>query len=155
VHCPQCQHLDCKVIESRPSEERVRRRRQCQACGERFTTMERIEYKYPLVVKKDGQRESYDPAKVMAGFQLACRKRPVSADDLDSAMDRLGQRLRSTQVVEIPSANVGKMVLEELKELDMVAYLRFASVYMEIASPGEFMELLQPWMSSDRRAGGR
>ena len=117
MHCPQCQHLDCKVIESRPSDERVRRRRQCQACGERFTTMERIEYKYPLVVKKDGQRESYDPAKVMAGFRLACRKRPVSSSDLDAAMDRLGQKLRSTQVGEIPSANLGKMVLEELKEL--------------------------------------
>ena len=150
MHCPSCQHVDCKVIESRPSDDRVRRRRQCQECGERFTTMERIEYKYPQVIKKDGIRETFDPAKVMAGFRLACRKRPVTPEELSLAVERLSAKLRGTQVGEIPSAKLGKLVLEELKELDMVAYLRFASVYLEIASPDEFMDLLKPWMSTSR-----
>ena len=154
MRCPQCQHGDCRVIESRPSEDRVRRRRQCQACGERFTTMERIEYKYPLVVKKAGVREPFDRDKVMSGLKLACRKRPVSREDMDAAVERLSQRLRGTQVGEIASAQLGRMVLEELQQLDMVAYLRFASVYLEIGSPGEFMDLLKPWLDRERKGEG-
>jgi transcriptional repressor NrdR len=112
--------------------------------------MERIEYKYPQVIKKDGNRENYDPQKLLAGFRLACRKRPVSEAELEEATERVSRRLRGTQVGEIPSSKLGRLVLEELREMDMVAYLRFASVYLEIASPGEFMELLQPWMGGDR-----
>ena len=150
MHCPRCQHADCKVIESRPSEERVRRRRQCQACNERFTTMERIEYKYPMVVKKGGTRQNFSTTKLLDGFRLACRKRPVTPGRLDEAVERVSMRVRRIQSGEIESARLGKLVLEELKTLDMVAYLRFASVYMEVASATEFMDLLQPWMDADR-----
>ena len=155
MRCPQCQHGDCRVIESRPSEDRVRRRREGQACRTRFTTMERIEYKYPLVVKKDGSREPFDRDKVLAGFRLACRKRPVTPDDLEAAADRLAQRLRSSQMGELDSAQLGRMVLDELQQVDMVAYVRFASVYLEIGSAGEFIELLDPWLKSERKGRKR
>ena len=117
--------------------------------------MERIEYKYPLVVKKDGSRQPFDRDKVLSGFRLACRKRPVTPDDLEAAADRLSHRLRSAQVGEIASDQLGRMVLEELQKVDMVAYLRFASVYLEIGSPGEFMELLEPWLKSERKGRKR
>ena len=97
VHCPRCQHADCKVIESRPSEERVGRRRQCQACNERFTTMERIEYKYPMVVKKGGTRQNFSTTKLLDGFRLACRKRPVTPGRLDEAVERVSMRVRRIQ----------------------------------------------------------
>ena len=115
--------------------------------------MERIEYKYPQVVKKDGTRQPFDPDKVLAGFRLACRKRPVTPEELQQAVERLSVKLRGTQVGEIPSARLGKLVLEELRDLDMVAYLRFASVYQEVQSAEDFLELLQPWVGTLREGG--
>jgi transcriptional repressor NrdR len=122
------------------------------ACGFRFTTHERIEIRLPLVVKKDGGREPFNRDKLVAGLSLACRKRPVSAEQLEAIADRVIAMLGLTSG-EITSSDIGGAVLEELSELDVVAYVRFASVYLEIDSPGELVELLEPWV--DRRVRRR
>jgi len=148
VICPVCQHDDCRVVDTRASGDGIRRRRACQACGHRFTTFERIELRLPLVVKADGKREPFSRDKVLAGLRLACRKRPVSAEALEEAAARVEQGVM-TAGAEISSADIGHRLLDVLKSLDKVAYLRFASVYLDVQTPSEFQELLQPWLHPD------
>jgi transcriptional repressor NrdR len=119
------------VVETRLAEDGsfIRRRRQCQRCDKRFTTYERPEINFPAVVKKDGRRIDYDHAKLRASFALALRKRPVSTEQVDAAIDRIEEQLLNLGTREVPSSQLGEMVMRELKKLDQVAYVRFASVY--------------------------
>ncbi len=121
----------------------TRRRRECLACLKRFTTYERIEETLPLVVKKDGTREPYDRGKVLSGIKKACEKRPVGIDDIEKALDRLETRFSETGEKEIPSSVIGEAVMEELRALDEVAYVRFASVYRDFRDINEFMKELR------------
>jgi transcriptional repressor NrdR len=143
--CPDCQHTETKVLDSRASGGGIRRRRQCLRCERRFTTHERIERKLPLVVKKDGTRAPFDQDKLMAGFRLACRKRPVSAAALEAACAEVeANAMTHANAGEVHSADLGKLVLAKLHKLDTVAYVRFASVYMEVDSADDFLEILRP-----------
>ncbi len=150
--CPSCEHAKFEVLETRTSGDGIRRRRSCVACGHRFTTFERIERRLPLVVKKDGQRAPFSQSKVLEGLQVACRKRPITAEHLENAARRIEDAAVALGASEISSAEVGKLVLAELKSTDLVGYLRFASVYQEIESADEFLALLEPWV--DRRPDG-
>ena len=145
--CPWCSHDASKVVDTRDTGSLVRRRRECEGCGERFTTHEVVERRMPQVVKKGGEREAFDAQKLLKGMFLACRKRPVTRAQIDDAVIAVTQKVASRPGREIHSTQVGELVLEQLLELDRVAYLRFASVYQELASPEEFLELLQPLLS--------
>ena len=140
MHCPFCGADDTKVIDSRLVAEgdQVRRRRSCQTCEERFTTFETAELVMPRVVKSDGGREPFNEDKLRAGLQRALEKRPVSTESVESALLRIMHRLRSTGERELPSRSVGELVMEELKDLDVVAYVRFASVYRDFQDIAEF-----------------
>ena len=142
--CPWCSHDGSKVVDSRDAGSTIRRRRVCEGCEERFTTHEVVERRLPQVVKKDGERQTFDGQKLLKGMFLACRKRPVTRTQIDEAVDAITQKLASRPGKEIQSTQVGELVLEQLLSLDRVAYLRFASVYQELASPEEFLELLRP-----------
>jgi transcriptional repressor NrdR len=146
MNCPQCEHGKFEVLETRTSGDGIRRRRSCVACGHRFTTFERIDRRIPLVIKKNGQREPFSRDKIREGLQIACRKRPVSAVQLEEAGRRIEDQAIGIGRNEIPSDEVGKLVLSELKGIDLVGYLRFASVYQEIQSADDFLELLRPWV---------
>lgn len=145
MKCPFCTELENKVIDSRLSNQGVviRRRRECLACQRRFTTYERVEEILPMVVKKDGRRETFDRAKVVAGLQHACQKRPVSAEQLETVVDGIERRLQEVGEKEIQSSVIGEHVMRELAELDEVAYVRFASVYRSFKDLGEFMSELK------------
>lgn len=145
MKCPFCSHLETQVVETRVSEDAdvVRRRRQCSACEKRFTTYERPEVTIPAVVKKDGSRVDFDSTKVRASMMLALRKRPVSIEQVDGALLRIEQKLLSAGVREIASTKVGELVMRELKRLDKVAYVRFASVYRSFEDVDEFRQLLR------------
>lgn len=142
--CPWCGHDASRVVDSRDTGTLVRRRRECEGCGDRFTTHEIVERRLPQVVKKDGERQPYDAQKLLKGLYLACRKRPVSPAQIDDAVEAITQQVAGRPGREIQSTQVGELVLKQLLILDRVAYLRFASVYQELASPEEFLELLQP-----------
>ena len=144
--CPRCQFVDSKVIDSRAQSSSIRRRRECLSCAYRFTTHERIERKIPIVIKKDGTKEPFDRNKIRAGLFLACRKRTVPTEKIDEAVDKIEYKLFSSFVEELHSHELGELVLESLQKLDMVAYLRFASVYRNIQTPDEFLQLLSPWV---------
>ena len=141
MKCPFCGILDNKVIDSRLSGggEVTRRRRECEGCSRRYTTYERVEEVLPLVVKKDGRREEFDRQKLLAGLRRACEKRSVSSETLERVVDRIERELVESGEKEIPSAVVGEKVMAALKELDPVAYLRFASVYRSFDDLHEFM----------------
>lgn len=140
MKCPFCGHQDTQVVETRVAEDSdsVRRRRQCLECEKRFTTYERPEVNFPAVVKKDGRRIDYDRQKVSASLSLALRKRPISTDQVDSAIERIEEKLRNLGQREIPSQRIGELVMRELKKLDKVAYIRFASVYRSFEDIDEF-----------------
>ena len=140
MHCPFCSTDDTKVIDSRLVAEgdAVRRRRECQACGERFTTFETAELVMPRIIKRDGSREPFNEEKLKFGLTKALEKRPVSVDEIESALNRVMHRLRSTGERELPSLKVGEEVMTELRELDAVAYVRFASVYRDFQDVSEF-----------------
>ncbi|MBI5598971.1 MAG: transcriptional repressor NrdR [Deltaproteobacteria bacterium] len=142
MKCPFCGNLEDKVIDSRLSQDgsATRRRRECLSCAKRFTTYERIEEALPLVIKKDGAREPYDRAKILSGIKKACEKRPVSIDDIEKAIDRIEAKLLGSGEREIAASTIGEAVMEELKSLDEVAYVRFASVYREFTDINEFMK---------------
>ncbi|NIC41542.1 transcriptional regulator NrdR [Aquabacterium sp. A08] len=144
MKCPFCGHADTQVVETRVAEEGtfIRRRRRCGACDKRFTTYERPEVTFPAVVKKDGRRIDYDPAKLRASFALALRKRPVSTEQVDAAMEHIEEKLLSLPAREVPSHRLGEMVMRELKKLDQVAYIRFASVYRSFEDIDEFKTLV-------------
>ena len=140
MKCPFCANADTQVVETRVSEEGdfIRRRRQCAHCEKRFTTYERPEVSFPAVVKKDGRRIEYERGKLLGSLNLALRKRPVSTDQIDSAVERMEEKLLGLGVREIPSSRIGELVMRELKKLDKVAYVRFASVYRSFEDVDEF-----------------
>jgi transcriptional repressor NrdR len=145
MHCPFCGADDTKVIDSRlvADGDSVRRRRECQTCGERFTTFETAELVMPRVVKSNGSREPFNEEKLRAGLQKALEKRPVSLEEIDSALNRITHRLRATGERELPSREVGEAVMVELSSLDGVAYVRFASVYRDFQDISEFQAEIQ------------
>ncbi len=140
MHCPFCSENDTKVIDSRlvADGHQVRRRRQCLACSERFTTFETAELVMPKVVKSNGNREPFNEDKMVGGFQRALEKRPVSADSVELAISMIKSQLRATGEREVPSEMIGNLVMDQLKELDKVAYIRFASVYRSFEDIRDF-----------------
>ena len=145
MRCPYCSHEETQVVETRESDEGdvVRRRRRCLKCDKRFTTYERAEIALPAVVKKDGARVEFDPAKLRASMMLALRKRPVRVEQLDAAIERIQDKLLATGARELPSARMGELVMRELKRIDKVAYVRFASVYRSFEDVDEFRQLIR------------
>lgn len=131
MHCPYCFHEDTQVIDSRETEDHaaVRRRRECEKCGKRFTTYERVELLDLIVVKKDGSRQAFDRQKLIAGIRRACEKRPIPSEKIERAVDEIERDLRGMQSNEVQSKVVGDLVMKRLREIDPVAYVRFASVY--------------------------
>ncbi len=144
MKCPFCSHSDTQVVETRISEDgdSIRRRRQCASCEKRFTTYERADVSFPSIVKKDGRRIEYDRAKLLASMKLALRKRPVSIEQVDGAVERIEEKLLLLGARELPSARIGELVMRELKKLDKVAYVRFASVYRSFEDIDEFKTLV-------------
>jgi transcriptional repressor NrdR len=142
MHCPFCGADDTKVIDSRlvADGDQVRRRRECQSCGERFTTFETAELVMPRVVKRDGTREPFNEEKLRSGMQRALEKRPVSTEEIEAGLSRIMHRLRATGEREVPSRAVGEEVMRELRSMDAVAYVRFASVYRDFQDVSEFQE---------------
>ena len=154
MRCPFCQHEETQVIDTRVSEEgdSVRRRRRCTGCDKRFTTYEKIELNMPFVVKKDGSRTEFDPSKLRASMMLALRKRPVSAEAIDGAIQHITEKLLVTGEREVPSNRVGELVMRELQQLDKIAYIRFASVYRNFEDVAEFHEVIEEVAQDDRVA---
>jgi transcriptional repressor NrdR len=166
MYCPFCGHVETKVTDSRLAGEgrQIRRRRECLSCGERFTTFETAELVMPMVVKGDRSREPYDEAKVRAGMEKALEKRPVPREQLDEALSRITHRVRSLGDREVQSRAIGELVMDELRQLDEVAYVRFASVYRHFEDVEAFHEEIQRLRSQralsppgrdGRRAGKR
>jgi len=150
MKCPYCTHLGDKVVDSRESKEGevIRRRRECLGCGKRFTSYERIDEIPYMVVKKDGTRERFDRQKLVGGLLKACEKRPVSVAALESVADRVESSLQERPEKEIATAEIGAFVMEELKTLDKVAYVRFASVYRHFRDISEFMSELKDLLNA-------
>jgi transcriptional repressor NrdR len=150
VKCPFCAHLGDKVVDSRESKEGevIRRRRECLNCGRRFTSYERIDEIPYMVIKKDGSRERFERQKLIAGLLKACEKRPVSISAVEKVADRVEAMLQERPEKEIPTAEVGAFVMQELKRLDKVAYVRFASVYRHFRDIGEFMNELKDLLNA-------
>jgi transcriptional repressor NrdR len=144
MKCPFCSHLETQVVETRVSEDGdfIRRRRQCGACDKRFTTYERPEVSFPAIVKKDGRRIEYERGKLLASFNLALRKRPVSTIQIDSALERIEEKLLNLGQREVNSGRIGELVMRELKKLDKVAYIRFASVYRSFEDIDDFRAMV-------------
>ncbi len=144
MRCPFCSHPDTQVVETRISEDAdaIRRRRQCASCEKRFTTYERPEVNFPAVVKKDGRRIEYENAKLRASLNLALRKRPVSTEQIDSAIERIEEKLLASPTREVQSSRIGELVMRELKRLDKIAYIRFASVYRSFEDIDDFSAMV-------------
>lgn len=144
MKCPFCSNIETQVVETRVAEDGlfIRRRRQCAQCEKRFTTYERPDVTFPAVVKKDGRRIEYDHSKLVGSMRLALRKRPVSTEQVDSAIERIEEKLLNMGVREVPSTRIGELVMRELKRLDKVAYVRFASVYRSFEDIDEFRTLV-------------
>lgn len=145
MKCPFCDELEDKVVDSRMAKEGevIRRRRECLGCKRRYTTYERVEEILPVVVKKDGRRESFDRTKILSGMKKACEKRPISTATIEAATDRIEKRIQEMGESEIESRIVGEEVMKELHQLDQVAYVRFASVYREFKDIEQFMDELK------------
>ena len=154
MHCPFCSDLDTKVIDSRLVAEgdSVRRRRECLSCGERFTTFETSELVMPHVIKRDGRREPFDEEKLRYGLSKALEKRPVGVDEIETAVTHIKHKLRSTGERELPALQVGEAVMEELRALDPVAYVRFASVYRDFQDVSEFAAEINK-LANSRKSG--
>ncbi|MBN2178569.1 MAG: transcriptional repressor NrdR [Deltaproteobacteria bacterium] len=145
MNCPFCSNSENRVIDSRLSKDgdAIRRRRECEACGKRFTTYEYVEEVLPVVIKKDGRREPFDRGKILTGIKKACQKRPISMDVIENVVERIEQTCQEYQQKEIPSSIVGEKIMEELHNLDGVAYVRFASVYREFRDVNDFLDELK------------
>lgn len=154
MRCPYCQQPDTKVVDSRESEigEAIRRRRECLACGKRFTTYERIETVPFYVTKKDGRREDFDPQKLFTGLKKATEKREISPDRLRAIVDEIEADLRQSGRAEIPSEEIGEMVMDRLRDLDEVAYIRFASVYREFKDLQQVRQEIERVLSPGKRS---
>ena len=144
MHCPFCQHTDSRVIDSRVSDDgaTIRRRRECEACGERFSTLETVELKLPVIIKTDGRREHFDARKLRLSFDRALHKRPVSEEQIEAAVRGVVHDLRMTAERELPSRRVGEFVMAQMRNLDPVAFVRFASVYRKFEDAADFREEL-------------
>ncbi|HKI51082.1 MAG TPA: transcriptional regulator NrdR [Geothermobacteraceae bacterium] len=154
MKCPFCGFADTKVIDSRLGKEgnNIRRRRECAECERRFTTYERVEDTLPLVIKKDGRRESFDRMKIISGMQRACEKRPVSISTIEKAVDRIELSLQESGEKEVDASRIGSSVMEALHDIDEVAYVRFASVYRQFKDINEFMAELKDLLAQDQAA---
>jgi transcriptional repressor NrdR len=150
VKCPFCSHLEDKVVDSRESKEGevIRRRRECLGCGKRFTSYERIDQIPHLVVKKDGRRERFDREKVMAGLLKACEKRPVSVKSLETTVDRVEALMHESPDREVAADQIGEFLMDALRDLDKVAFVRFASVYRDFKDVDQFMATLKGLLES-------
>jgi transcriptional repressor NrdR len=159
MKCPYCKADDTGVVDSRLSDDgdSVRRRRECRECGKRFTTYERVELQMPMIVKQNGNRTAYDREKIRTGFMRALHKRPVPTEYVDAAINRIEQRILALGEREIPSRVIGEMVMRELKKMDDVAYIRFASVYEDFQRVDDFRDAIQqvkrPGAKPARKAG--
>ncbi|NLY91599.1 MAG: transcriptional repressor NrdR [Firmicutes bacterium] len=153
MRCPFCHHQESKVVDSRSSEEGavIRRRRECLACERRFTTYERIEEEPLIVVKKDGRREPFSREKILNGLRKACEKRPLSFDTLEKIADEVEQAIRKRNENETPSTVIGELIMDRLKEIDEVAYVRFASVYRQFKDIDIFIRELQHLLGSKKK----
>jgi transcriptional repressor NrdR len=153
MKCPFCGHAENKVIDSRISKDgkAIRRRRECLGCVKRFTTYEFVEDILPMVVKKDGRRETFDRMKIRNGVMKACEKRPISMESMEKIVENVEQACQEFQGEEIPSTVIGEKVMNELKALDGVAYVRFASVYRQLRDVGEFMTELEDLLSKGKK----
>ena len=153
MKCPFCSYEESKVIDSRPADdgERIRRRRECIKCGKRFTTYEIIESVPIIVVKKDKSRQVFDRQKLFNGMIKACEKRPVTSDDIDRAIDDIELQLQNTLDREVTSIQIGELAMEKLKEIDDVAYVRFASVYRQFRDINTFMQELSKLLEKDTK----
>jgi transcriptional repressor NrdR len=149
MRCPYCGADNDRVVDTRAGENQsiIRRRRECLECGRRFTTYERVEEAVLMVVKRDGRRESFDRAKIIRGITVACEKRPISHDEISAAVDRVERAVFENFEHEVPSSEVGELVMSELKVLDEVAYVRFASVYRSFKDSEEFLRELKKLIS--------
>ena len=152
MKCPFCAHMEDKVVDSRESKEGevIRRRRECLACGKRFTSYERIDQIPHLVVKKDGRRERFDREKVLAGLLKACEKRPVAVKTLEMIADKVEAMVQESPDREVPTTEVGEFLMERLRELDKVAFVRFASVYRDFKDVDAFMATLKGLLETSR-----
>lgn len=149
MKCPFCEHTETKVIDSRHTEEghAIRRRRECDKCNKRFTTYEKIEEMSLMVVKKDGRREPFDRMKVLSGIIKACEKRPVPMADIERVVNEIERGLNNMMEKEVPSSFVGELIMDKLKELDEVAYVRFASVYRQFTDVNTFVAEVEKLLS--------
>ena len=156
MKCPYCNHPDTRVIDSRPAEDcsAIRRRRSCDECGKRFTTYEKVETIPLIIIKKDNNREQYNRSKIERGIIRACYKRPVSAEAIQKTVERIEIKIFNLEAKEVSSTDVGEIVMDELKELDEVAYVRFASVYREFKDVNTFMDEIKKMML-DRSKGDK
>ncbi len=154
MRCPFCSHIEDKVVDSRESKggDSIRRRRECLGCGRRFTSYERIDEIPYMVVKKDGKRESWDRNKVLAGLFRASEKRPISTVQLEGIVDEVEKNVQDSLDRELATSEIGKIIMRRLKALDKVAYVRFASVYLEFADVSEFMDELKVLVGSRKPA---
>lgn len=157
MKCPFCGNIEDRVIDSRTSKEgdAIRRRRECLKCGKRFTSYERVDDVLPMVVKKDGRREIFDRAKILHGLKKACEKRPISIDMLDEIADSVERKLVGTGTKEIPSTWIGEEIMSSLKEMDKVAYVRFASVYRQFRDINELMDEVKNLFEHQERPVGK
>lgn len=153
MKCPFCQNTGSSVVDSRDSKdgETIRRRRECDACGKRFTTYERVEELLPMIVKKDGRREPFDRMKVLNGIQKACEKRPVSRADVEAVVDRIEREIQEMGEKEILAKEVGERIMRALHDLDHVAYVRFASVYRDFKDVNQFMDELKGLLKEPKK----
>ncbi len=152
MKCPHCGFNDSKVVDSRLNKEEtaIRRRRLCLECGRRYTTFEKVEPSIPEIIKRDNRREPFDPAKLRRSVAIACRKRPISQTRIDKLVDKIEYQLSESNDKETPSEKLGTYVMEELRDLDQVAYVRFASVYREFQDVDEFMREIRTLVESRR-----
>ncbi len=152
MRCPFCENLDTRVIDSRPTEEghAIRRRRECDSCSKRFTTYEKVEEMIFMVIKKDGSREAFDRNKVMNGIIKACEKRPVPIADIEKIVDDIERGLNNMMEKEVESKLIGEVIMEHLKDLDEVAYVRFASVYRQFKDVNTFVAEIEKLLGKDK-----
>lgn len=150
MKCPFCNASDTKVIDSRPADDNssIRRRRQCELCGKRFTTYEKLETMPLMIIKKDNSRETYDRSKIEKGILLSCHKRPVSSQQISFMIDQIETQIFNMEDKEVPASVVGELVMKQLKDVDEVAYVRFASVYREFKDVNAFMEELATFLKN-------
>ena len=152
MRCPYCENRDTKVIDSRHTEEghAIRRRRECEKCGKRFTTYEKIEETVLVVIKKDGSRETFDRNKILSGIIKACEKRPVALSEMESVIDDIERGLNNMMEKEVKSTFIGELVMEKLRDLDEVAYVRFASVYRQFTDINTFINEIEKLLGSKK-----